>query len=156
MEQSRLQPSDNANQLIHSQQTLLLSTASASGQPECSYAPYVRDEQGVFYIFVSELAVHTQNMLDTSLASIMFIQPEQQAQNIFARERVVFECSVQAVQQQTPCFDSQLQAMKDKFGETIDLLRNLSDFHLLALTPVNGKYIAGFGQAFSINGNEQS
>ena len=150
MEQSRQQASDNANQLIQSQQTLLLSTVSATAQPECSYAPYVRDGQGVFYIFVSELAVHTQNMLDTSIASIMFIQSEQQAKNIFARERVVFECSVKAVEQQDPSFDCQLQAMKDKFGETIDLLRNLSDFHLIALTPVNGKYIAGFGQAFSI------
>ena len=41
--------------------------------------------------------------------------------------------------------------MQEKFGETIELLRSLPDFHLLALTPVNGKYVAGFGKAYSIN-----
>ncbi len=147
------QQSDNANQLIQKYQTLLISTVSAKGQPECSYAPYVRDQQGVFYIFVSELASHTQNMLDTLQASVMFIQPEQLAQNIFARERVVFECSVQEIQRNESNFDGSLQAMKENFGETIDLLRNLNDFHLLALTPLNGKYVIGFGQAFAINVN---
>jgi len=137
-----------AEQLILTQQTLLLSTVSPTGDPECSYAPYVRDQQGVFYIFVSERASHTQNMLQTALASILFIQPEQQAKNIFGRERVVFACTVLEIHRQQSDFETQLQAMKEKFGETIDLLRNLSDFHLLALTPVDGKYIAGFGQAF--------
>lgn len=40
---------------------------------------------------------------------------------------------------------------KERFGETVDLLQSLPDFHLLALTPVSGKYIAGFGKAFSID-----
>jgi hypothetical protein len=150
-QQQQIQQEDDAKQLIQAQQTVLLSTVSIEGQPECSYAPYVRDQGGVFYIFVSELAPHTQNMLQTSLASLLFIQPEQETKNIFARKRVVFECTVDDIKQQEKCFERQLQAMREKFGETIDLLRSLSDFHLLALTPVNGKYITGFGQAFSIN-----
>ena len=138
-------------ELIISQQTLLLSTVTGQGEPECSYAPYVRDQHGVFYIYVSELASHTKNMLQKGSASVLFIRPEKEVKNLFARERVVFKCVVNEVQSSDERYDKQLLKMKDKFGETVDLLCSLSDFHLLALTPLNGKYIAGFGQAFSID-----
>lgn len=138
-------------QCIKSQQTLILSTITAAGKPECSYAPYIRDEQGVFYIFVSELASHTQNMLTSGDVSILFIQAEQQASNIFARERVVFDCSIKEISKQDECYHKQMLIMEQSLGKTVALLKSLPDFHLLALTPVSGKYIAGFGQAFSIN-----
>jgi len=141
----------NYQQLILSQQTLILSTVTEQGKPESSYAPYVRDEQGVFYIYVSELAPHTQNMLKTATASILFIQPEKECKNLFARERVVFDCSISEVQKQDECYYKQMLIMKEKLGETVELLQSLPDFHLLALTPINGKYIAGFGKAFSID-----
>jgi len=142
---------NNYQQLIKSQQTLILSTVTEQGKPESSYAPYVRDKQGVFYIYVSELASHTQNMLKTATASILFIQPEKACKNLFARERVVFDCSVSEVQKQDECYYKQMLIMKGELGETVELLQSLPDFHLLALTPINGKYIAGFGKAFSID-----
>jgi len=141
----------NYQQLIQSQKTLILSTVTEQGIPESSYAPYVRDEQGVFYIYVSELASHTENMLKTATASILFIQPEKECKNLFARERVVFDCSISEVQKQDKCYYKQMLIMKEKLGETVELLQSLPDFHLLALTPINGKYIAGFGKAFSID-----
>lgn len=150
------QQQQNYQQLIKSQKTLILSTITRQGKAESSYAPYVRDEKGRFYIFVSELATHTHNMLNTKSASILFIQPEEQTKNLFARERVVFDCSISEVQKQDKCYYKQMLIMKDKFGETVDLLQSLPDFHLLALTPVNGKYIAGFGKAFSINLDDDS
>ena len=138
-------------ELILSQQTLLLSTVTEQGEPECSYAPYVRDKQGVFYIYVSELAAHTRNMLQQRSASVLFIRPEKEVKNLFARERVVFKCEINEVRSSDKQYDKQLLKMKEKFGETVDLLCSLSDFHLLALTPLNGKYIAGFGQAYLID-----
>ena len=138
-------------ELILSQQTLLLSTVTEQGEPECSYAPYIRDQQGVFYIYVSELATHTRNMLQKGSASVLFIRPEKEVKNLFARERVVFNCEVNEVQGSDERYDKQLLKMKHKFGETVDLLCSLPDFHLLALTPLNGKYIAGFGQAYLID-----
>ncbi len=146
---------DQANQqyqkLIQDQQTVLLSTVSIQGQPECSYAPYVRDAQGSFYIFVSELARHTKNMLQNERASVLFIQNEKEANNLFARERAVFDCTISEIQQQDESYNTQLDKMTDELGETIGLLRSLPDFHLLKLSPVKGRYIAGFGQAFMIN-----
>jgi len=142
---------ENYQQLIQSQQTLLLSTVTEQGKPESSYAPYVRDEAGVFYIYVSELASHTKNMLQNQQASILFIQPEKECKNLFARERVIFDCSINEVQREDECYYKQMLIMKEQLGETVELLQSLPDFHLLALTPVNGKYIAGFGKAFSID-----
>ena len=136
--------------LIDSQKTLLLSTPSVTQGAEISYAPYVQDKQG-FYIYVSELAKHTANMLINRQASILFIQPETEADNLFARERVMFNCRVQEVTRDEPLYDEKLQSMQSRFGETVSILRSLTDFHLLQLIPVEGQYIAGFGKAFAID-----
>jgi putative heme iron utilization protein len=142
------------HELIASQQTLTLSTASADGVPDISYAPFVRDHSGQFYIYVSEMAGHTANLLNNPLASILFIRPESESRNLFARERAVFSCSVKEIIRNTELYTYQLQALQDKFGEVVGLLRSLSDFHLFALRPESGRYVVGFGRAFTINVND--
>lgn len=142
--------------LIDSQQTLLLSTASRNGAPDISYAPCVRDQTGVFYIYVSELATHTVNLLENPRASIMFIRPESESKNPFARERVVVMCGVIEVFRDDPGYTTQLNSLQAKFGETVGLLRSLSDFHLFALHPQSGRYVVGFGRAFNIDVNDGS
>ena len=138
-------------ELLDSQQTLLLSTASINNEPDLSYAPFMQDQAGCFYIFVSELATHTANLLANSKASVMFIRPESESRNLFARERVVFNCKAREISRHEEIHTSQLTALQDKFGEVVSLLRSLSDFHLFALSPESGRYVAGFGQAYTIN-----
>ena len=138
-------------ELMSSQQTLLFSTASTNGVPDISYAPFVRDHAGVFYIFVSEMASHTANLLNNPQASILFIAPESESRNLFARERAVLSCSVQEISRDDAIYPDRIQALQDKFGEVVSVLRSLSDFHLFALRPENGRYIVGFGRAFTIN-----
>lgn len=103
---SQIEHNKNYQQLIQSQQTLVLATVTEQGKAESSYAPYVKDDKGVFYIFVSELATHTKNMLTNHQVSILFIQPESESKNLFARERVVFDCSISEVQRQNECYYS--------------------------------------------------
>jgi heme iron utilization protein len=138
-------------ELLASQQTLLLSTASVSDVPDLSYAPFVRDQAGCFYIFVSELAAHTANLLANPKASVMFIRPESESRNLFARERAVFNCKAREISRHEEIHTTQLTALQDKFGEVVSLLRSLSDFHLFALSPESGRYVAGFGQAYTVN-----
>jgi len=142
------------HELIASQQTLLLSTASASGVPDISYAPFVRDHAGLFYIFISEMACHTTNFLDNPQASILLIRPESESRNLFARERAVLSCSVNEISRDSQVYTERIQAMRDKFGEVVSVLSSLSDFHLFALRPESGRYVVGFGQAFTINVND--
>ncbi|MGY6276031.1 HugZ family pyridoxamine 5'-phosphate oxidase [Methylomonas sp. MgM2] len=140
------------DQLIASHQTLLLATRSIDGKPDISYAPFVRDEEN-FYIFVSELAKHTKNLMTYPHASILFIQAESEANNPFARQRLTLECSATEILKNDPLHNRQLNAMAKKFGEIVGLLRTLPDFHLLALRPHRGQFVAGFGKAFAVDAN---
>ena len=138
-------------ELVASQQTLLLSTASTGGVPDISYAPFVRDNAGVFYIYVSEMACHTVNLLNNPLGSLLFIRPESEARNLFARERAVLNCSVNEISRDDAIYADRIQALQDQFGEVVSVLRSLPDFHLFALRPETGRYVVGFSQAFTIN-----
>ncbi|MGZ6520151.1 MAG: HugZ family pyridoxamine 5'-phosphate oxidase [Bacteroidia bacterium] len=138
-------------ELLASQQTILLSTASGNSVPDLSVAPFVRDQAGCFYIFISELATHTANLLNNPQASVMFIRPESVSNNLFARERAVFNCKARKIERSEPLYTIQLKAFQDKFGEVVSLLQALTDFHLFALCPESGRYIMGFGQAYMIN-----
>jgi heme oxygenase (biliverdin-IX-beta and delta-forming) len=142
------------HELISSQQTLLLSTASTNGVPDISYAPFARDHAGVFYIYVSDMACHTVNLLNNPQASILFIRPEAASSNLFARERAVLSCSVKEISREDEIYAKKMQALQDKFGEVVSVLRSLSDFHLFALRPESGRYVTGFGRAFTIDVND--
>jgi putative heme iron utilization protein len=144
------------HELIASQQTLLLATASANSMPDISYAPFVRDKTGIFYIYVSELASHTDNLLNNPQASILFIRPEAESRNLFVIERAVFSCRVKEIARDDEMYATRLDALQEKFGEVVGVLRSLSDFHLFALFPETGRYVAGFGRAFTINANDGS
>jgi heme iron utilization protein len=131
--------------------TLLLSTASATGAPDQSYAPYVCDKQGRFYVFISEMARHTSNLLENPQVAVMFIRDEVQSHNLFARERAVYQCTAGEIARDSSAFNEILALFEQDFGEIVGLLRTLSDFHLFALMPQSGRYVAGFGQAFNID-----
>jgi hypothetical protein len=137
--------------LVASQQTLLLSTASTDGVPDISYAPFVRDQEGIFYIYVSAMACHTVNLLNNPLASLLFISPESESRNLFARERAVLNCSVKEISRDEAIYADRLLGLQDQFGEVVSVLRSLPDFHLFALRPEAGRYVVGFGRAFTIN-----
>ncbi|SDX16003.1 HugZ family protein [Nitrosomonas communis] len=142
--------------LIASQKTLLLSTASTDGVPNISYAPFVRDDTGLYYIYVSELASHTVDLLNNPKASIMFICPESESHNLFARERAVLNCIVKEIIQDTEAYTQRIQALQEKFGKVVSVLCALPDFHLFALRQESGRYVAGFGQAFAIDVDNDS
>ncbi|OED46571.1 pyridoxamine 5-phosphate oxidase [Endozoicomonas sp. (ex Bugula neritina AB1)] len=137
--------------LIASHKTLTLSTLSIEGNPEISYSPFILDDDGVFYIFVSELAHHTPNLLANSKCSILFAAPESDTKNLFARERAFFNCTVKEIPRGSTECDARLDAMQDVFGNTVELLRGLTDFHLFSLKPNHGQYTIGFGKAFTIH-----
>nr|WP_067291221.1 pyridoxamine 5'-phosphate oxidase family protein [Marinobacterium profundum] len=137
--------------LIDSVATLSLATVAADGRADISYAPFVRDERGRFCIFISALAAHTGNLLREPAASVMLIQPEAQASNLFARERLTLRCRAEEVQRDHADYEPILQCMQARFGPLIAQLRSLADFHLLALVPLSGTYVVGFGRAYELD-----
>ena len=137
--------------LIDSRKTLALSTLSEKGLPDISYAPFIRGDDGEFYIFVSDIAHHTGNLLANPSCSVLFAAPESATKNVFTLERAIFNCRAVELKRESQECEERLNQMQEILGNTVEVLRNLADFHLFALKPVYGQYTVGFGKAFIIN-----
>jgi putative heme iron utilization protein len=142
------------NQFPDSFQSLILSTVSEDGFPHISYAPFVMDETKNIYILASDLASHTQHLRSSHKASVLFIAEESQTQQIFARTRLTFDCTVKMIERETTEWKLSIEQMQDRFGEIVGMLRGLMDFHLFQLTPTQGQFVMGFGQAYQISGEQ--
>jgi len=145
------EPQEACRALQQGKKTLLLSTLSADNFPEISYAPYVTDDQGNFYIFISELAAHTQCLLANAKCSVMFVADEDQSQNLFARERLIYSCVSKRVDSSESDYSNMLDRLEETFGNVVGMLRSLPDFHLFRLQPQQGRYVVGFGKAFKVD-----
>lgn len=153
LDRKQLDLSEECRQLMGGSRTLILATTSEDGMPDASVVPYLMSGGG-FVIFVSELAKHTANLLRKGSlgkvrCSVLFLEDERQATNVFARKRLVIACDVWKLERSELDSGRLLEGMEAKFGPVVGMLRQLPDFHLLRLEPVSCNYVRGFGQAFS-------
>ena len=153
---------------FESRSSLVLSTFDSKGILETSVAPFVSDDQGHLYLFISELAQHTQNILHwisakqasiesdlcipPGLVSCLLVADETQTEQLFARERLTMQLAFAEINRASADFELILTRFESQFGEIVPLLKSLPDFHLIQLIPVSGGYVKGFGQAFSFEG----
>jgi len=143
--------------LLETSLSLHLSTIGEDGFPHSGYTPYLRDTGGkedvlAFYVFVSELSVHTRDMLKTPKVSIMIIEDEAACKQVFARTRVTYNCEVLQIGRDHVDYADVLDRLEQRQGNTVSLLRELPDFHLMRLRPFSGQFVMGFGKAFSLSG----
>jgi hypothetical protein len=146
-------PQVQLQQLLGHCQSLQLATLTADGNPAISYAPFLQDSQGNFYIFISQLASHTQDLLHQRKAAVLLIADEHDTRQIFARTRASYDCEAFNIQRDAPEYQALLEAMQARFGEIVGLLRGLGDFMLFKLKPISGRFVLGFGQAFILTGD---
>ncbi|HFE48031.1 MAG TPA: HugZ family protein [Chromatiaceae bacterium] len=132
--------------------SVILATQGEAG-PDASYAPCLLDDDEAVCIFVSELASHTRNLFGLPRASLLFIEPESEARNPFARRRLALQCDVSEIPRDSDAGGQRLDALRARFGKTVDLLRSLPDFHLLRFDVTDGSYVRGFAQAYALRGN---
>jgi len=137
-------------EFIASCRSLQLATVNQQGEPHASYAPFACGGGG-FYILVSELAQHTQDLLACPALSVMLIEDEVASSQIFARRRLTLAARAQSLPRGTQGWHQGLNALQCRFGELITDLSTLSDFHLFRITPVSGRYVKGFGKAYSLD-----
>ncbi len=136
-------------QFIEEFSSVLMATVDCHGKPEVSYAPYVKYEDD-YFVLISELAAHTKNLTETGNVSLLFIENECDAKNIFARKRASFQCHAYRLDTKSEAYNSVITVFSKKFGKVIELLKTLKDFHLYRLSPQQGRYVAGFGRTFII------
>ncbi|OOE33996.1 heme utilization protein HutZ [Salinivibrio kushneri] len=133
--------------------TLQLATVDAQGKPNVSYAPFAQLEDG-FYILISEIARHARNLQQNPQVSLMMIEDESGAKQIYARQRLSFDANAELVMRDTTAWQTGISALSHRFGDIIDSLSGLADFHLFRLKPENGLYVKGFGQAFQVGSDD--
>tara|TARA_R110001592_G_scaffold341482_2_gene630648 strand:- start:16554 stop:17033 length:480 start_codon:yes stop_codon:yes gene_type:complete len=146
---------DNINALIESRKSLLIASLSKDKLPEISAMPFLKIDQK-FYIFISELASHTQNLKVNPKLSVMLIEDEQDSKNAFARKRLSYSCIAKIIERTDEKWVELLDKFEGKQGKTVSLLKQLPDFHLFELTAISGNYIEGFGKAYRLSGNDLS
>jgi len=142
---------DEISALMGSLKSVQLATLNADQQAEISYAPYLKLEDS-FFIFISELAAHTQNLKAHHQLSLMFIEDELSSQTVFARKRLTLECQSVFIDRKETKWDDILVAFEAAQGPTIQLLKTLPDFCLFELTSIKGSFVKGFGQAYRLTG----
>lgn len=133
--------------------SILLATLGEDGEPHAGYTPFLQDD-GDIIIFVSQLALHTRDLLANGRASAMIISDESESSQIFARTRVSYQCRAQIVKKEDPLHDSLLDRFEQQHGKMIGLLRQLPDFILFRLVPYHGQFVMGFGKAFKLTGEK--
>lgn len=131
--------------------TLQLATVGEDGVPHCGYTPFISDQHELI-IFVSQLALHTRDMLSNGQASVMLIADEQDSKQIFARSRLSLQVLVKPIEPGDDQYNKLLDIYEAKHGKMVGLLRTLPDFVLMRLRPVSGQFVMGFGKAYRLEG----
>ena len=137
--------------LRESLKTVQLATVDFDGNPEASYAPCVWIES-VCYLYLSELARHTTNLLTNPAISLLFIEAEEKTRNLFARRRIILQGEVQKIGRESNQFQTIMIEFKRRFGNFINVIEPLQDFHLFKVSPQSGRFVRGFAQAYELTG----
>jgi len=149
--QGRLEP--EIQEFRKERSTLQLATVDADGRPNVSYAPFVQNQEG-YFILISHIARHARNLDINPQVSIMMIEDESVAKQLFARKRLTFDAVAKSVARDSLLWQQVIGQMKARFGEIIDGLSQLEDFTLYCLKPEKGLFVKGFGQAYQVSGDD--
>lgn len=137
--------------LLKSCDAIFLATTDSNNTPMASYAPCWRDETGFLYVMLSDLAEHTANLRSNTDASCLVLGAS--ADDAFARPRVTLKLTAEFLKSDNESYQSAIDGLTQKHGETMEILQQLSDFHLIRLKPVSGTLVGGFATTLQLNRN---
>jgi putative heme iron utilization protein len=130
--------------------TVVLATTSPAGEPDASVVGAALAPDLSFRVFVSGLATHTRNLLDTGRVSVLLLEDESAAPQPLARRRLTWACTVAVLRRDHSAYPASLPLLRDKLGLAFDLLPPLGDFQMLRLSPQRGRLVVGFGEAYEV------
>jgi putative heme iron utilization protein len=132
--------------LIRAQRWAALATID-EGRPLASMVAYALDEtQGVLLCFVSQLAPHTRNMLDSPQVSLAISEPDGGEDDPQRLQRVTLTGSAEPVRRNADTFHALAQTYVDRFPDALARFE-LGDFVLFRFTPADARYVGGFARA---------
>jgi len=128
-----------------------LATLNKENEPHCGYTPCIFDGKDLI-VFISQLAVHTRDLLGNPALGVMLIDDEGISNNLFARLRLRYQCVAQVIPPEDDSYTALLDRYQERHGKVVSLIRQLPDFVLFRLVPQSGELIVGFGAAYQIEG----
>ncbi len=137
---------------IHSRRSLQLASIREDGTPYASYAPFAIGED-CLYVILSEIAIHAVNLRLNPAASVLIIEDEDGASELFARMRVNYSVRAELLEYRSDAWDTGIDRLSERLGERPRKLGELRDFRLFRLLPRGGRYVKGFGKAYDLAGN---
>lgn len=135
--------------------TVILSTVSSDGEPFASYSPYVQDEEGNFYVFISTSVQHSHNMYNTGKAHLLFIEDESATKHIYARRRLYFKAKAEKFEPNDERTEKIAQLFEKRHGKQASLVRDMPASRFYKLTPSDGNLVLGFGAAFKLDSSNK-
>ncbi|MDE0770383.1 MAG: pyridoxamine 5'-phosphate oxidase family protein [Opitutaceae bacterium] len=138
--------------LVEAVKSAILGSVSSKGNPLCSYAPVYVDEERRCHVYISSMAKHTSQIRRSGKASVMLIEDESVAENLFARKRLTVDCEAMVLERDSDAWLEGIAAMEERHGETMQSLKTYVDFDLFQLKPIEGRLVLGFGKSYRVFG----
>ena len=126
-------------------------TVTNNDHPDIGYAPYIYRDN-FFYIFSSELSSHIRLLINKKVGTFMLIKDERDTKNIWARVRMKFQAKVSIISRNVLEFQEITDIISIEHGNTVNIIKQFKDFHLMKIIPTQGTIITGFGSAYNLIG----
>lgn len=142
---------DEVLEFIDARRSLQLATLADDGFPYASYAPFARDDRS-FFVLLSDIALHGVNLKQHTKASVLVIEDEGASEELYARVRVGYQVNAEELPVNSSQWLRGIECLAERHGERPRKLAELSDFRLFRLIPTRGRYVKGFGKAYTLAG----
>ena len=125
-----------------------LATVGAGGHPFASFVTTAPDAGGAPLLLLSRLAVHTRNLERDARASLLLVEPEQEASDPLARSRLTVSGTMNRAADQDIARTAFLTRHPQASGYSA-----FADFAVWRLVPASFYLVAGFGQIAELDPN---
>jgi len=136
--------------------SVILSTVSSECEPFASYSPFVEDDEGNFYVFISTAVMHSHNMNATKKAHILFLEDESKTEHIYVRRRMYFKADTEKFEEDDDRASAIFKLFQDKFQDKVSHFSMMKDSRIYKLMPKDGNLVLGFGSAYKISNDRKS
>jgi len=139
-------------QLIHGRMIAALGTLH-QGLPFVSMVTYAVARDGSFILHVSRLAAHTQDMLDNPEVSLLITESEAVGKMPQALARATVQGRAKMLDRDSEKYADAREIYLSRFPDAAPLFE-FSDFSIFVIEPVSSRFIAGFGKAVTVTGDD--
>ena len=140
---------DEIATLLARQRWVSFATIDAGDLP-CISSVAVALERTSILLHLSELALHTRNVVTRPAAAVLFGEPDSGVHDPQTLARLSVTGRVTAINAETHDYDAARSIYVDRFPASRPRF-GFADFRLFRLTPMYGTYVGGFARAHTLD-----